>query len=151
MGFSVSGSVVVVLLGLFIALGTFYTSGANTMERLSEAEADRADHLRHVQESAVNVTSVTITDDTACDIGITATNTGSTTLALPDVDLLLDNVVVTDWQDAASVDGDSDTDLWLPGEQLVVNRTDRSTAPDHTKLVTGVGVTSTRSTEGLTC
>lgn len=151
MGFSVSGTLVVVLFGLFVALGTFYTTGANTMERLGDAEADRADQLRDVREGGINVTAVEITDAAACDVGLVVRNTGSTALDIPDVDLLVDNGLVGDWRAGAAVDGDADTDLWLPGEDLVVNRTDQGRAPERVKVVTGAGVASSRGTGGLTC
>lgn len=151
MGFGVSGSVVIVLFGLFIALGTFHVSGINTLERLSGAEAEQADHLRHVQESALNISSVTLTDSTNCDVEIAVNNTGSTALALNVTDLLLDNTVETDWEDGATVDGDVDTWLWFPGEQLVVTRAGLSAAPDSVSVITKTGITSRRQTEGLVC
>lgn len=151
MGFSVSGSMVVVLFGLFIALSTFYTSGANTMERLAGAESDRADALDRTYETGVNVTAVTVTDATNCDVEVRVNNTGTTALSLAETSLVVNNTVFGGWDGDATVDGDGDTDRWLPGEQVVYADQNREAAPDLVKVVTTTGVASVRHTEDLIC
>lgn len=151
MGFSVSGSVVVLLFGLFIALGTIHASGVNTLERISDSRDDQLDHSRHVHETAINVSSVSVSNISGCDLELHANNTGETVLSLNETDLLLDNELETGWQDPATVDGDAGTDLWQPDQELVVTRNDIGSAPDGVMLATKHGVTSRVSTEGLAC
>lgn len=151
MGFSVSGSLVLVLLGLFVAAGAVATTGANTMERLAEAQGDRADRVRHVQDAAVDVTAVDLLAGVDCGVEVRANNTGSTTLSLTDTSLVFDDAVLTGWRDGAAVEGNASTSLWAPGEQLVATLDALSTAPDGVTLVTKRGVADRRETEGLAC
>lgn len=151
MGFSVSGSLVIVLLGLFIAAGAFYGSLSNTMERVSDAREDRdaaAERLRHTD---VAIGTVTVLSEADCDVEITANNTGDTDLSVDRTDLLLDNEYRTGWRAGATVDGDGGTDLWLPGETLRIELSNLVSAPDRIRLVSGPGVADVAEVSGLAC
>jgi len=151
MGFSVSGSLVVVMLGLFIAAGTVYGTLSNTMESVSDAREDRdaaADRLRHTD---VEIDGASVLSEADCDIEVTATNTGDTELALDRTDFLFDNEYRTGWQANATVDGDNGTDLWLPGETLSAEFADLVAAPERIRLVSGPGVADLREVSGLAC
>jgi flagellar protein FlaF len=150
MGFSVSGSFVVVVLGVFVAASTVYASGGNTVERLTDAGDDRTDRLDTVHDTEINITAVTVSN-TGCNVTVEVNNTGSTALSLEKTTLLLDNSPQLNWRDGATVGGDGSTDLWLPGERLAVVRPGQSAAPDATTVVTKTGVTARRDTEGLSC
>ena len=56
-------------------------------------------------------------------------------LSLAATDLLEDGAFVSGWAATATVEGNSATDLWLPGETLSIEL-DRTTGPDRVKLVT---------------
>jgi len=79
-------------------------------------------------------------DSTGDSLTITVENTGSTELAVSDVDVLVDNSYQTGYRTA--VEGDTTTDLWLPRETLAINAT-VDTAPSGVKIVTGPGVAAT--------
>ncbi|WP_135362739.1 flagellin [Halosimplex halophilum] len=149
MGFSVSGSLVVVLLGLFVALSAYYGSVANAGERLHDARAAESDRIDGIADSDIAITGLDVVTDPSCGIRVEVNNTGSTELLLSDTDLLLDNGYRTGWAGAAVVDGTANgsepgTDLWLPGERLTVEETGLDAAPRSVKVVSGPGVAATR-------
>ncbi|WP_436906972.1 flagellin [Halosimplex marinum] len=153
MGFSVSGSLVVVLLGLFVALSAFYGSVSNAGERVAEARDAAADRADRIAGSDIAITGVSVFTTPSCGIRVEVNNTGSTKLLLSDTDLLLGNQYRTGWAGDAVVDGavngsEPNTDLWLPGEQLTVEQSDLDAAPRSVKVVSGPGVAATREVTG---
>ena len=149
MGFSVSGTFVILLMGLFIALGAFYGSVSNNTERITDAKLAQQEHGDQIHEVAFNITSVTLLSEVSCGIQIQANNTGQETLQLTDTDLLLDNDYRQDWQSDAVVASDTfgdepGTELWFPGERLTIEDTSIDTAPRSVKLVSGPGVSQTQ-------
>jgi len=143
MGFSVSGSAAIVFVAMFIGFGMFYSATANSFERLSDAREDRADRNLDQANAEITLTSV-VYNETADSVNVTAVNTGSTELAVSEVDLLTNNVYRTGYRTA--VEGDGTTDLWLPEERLVINATGVTGDPGRVKLVTGPGVSATGTT-----
>jgi flagellar protein FlaF len=144
MGFSVSGSAAIVFAGMFIAFGMFHTATTNGFERVSEAQEDRTDRTLAQQNTAINVTSATW-QGTADELTVTVENTGAESLSVSDVDLLANNSYVSGYD--TSVDGDTETDLWLPQEQLTITVTTLNADPGRVKIVTGTGVADTTTTE----
>jgi len=144
MGFSVSGSAAIVFAGMFIAFGMFHTATTNGFERVSEAQEDRTDRTLAQQNTAIDVTSATW-DSIDGELTVTVNNTGSSSLAVSEVDLLANNSYVSGY--ATSVDGDSETDLWLPQEQLTITVASLNDDPGRIKFVTGTGVADSTTTE----
>lgn len=140
MGFSHSGSLLIIFIGLFIALGSVYTASSNTVDRTSGAVGEQIEHHTAVEATAINVTNATVEEST---LSVDAINTGSAGLSLVETDLLVDGVYVEDWQDEATVE-DEATDLWLPEEQLELTvdfgTLDGVEDPERVKLVTAVGI-----------
>lgn len=152
MGFSVSGSFAIVFLGLFLAVSAVLASGGNTVERFADARSDQVERNEAVHDTEINVTSVTLSGiDTNCDVSVTVNNTGSTTLALDETTLMIDNRHQTGWRDGATTDDDASTSLWHPGEQLALDSNGQPTPPDGVAVVTKTGVTDRFDTEGQTC
>ena len=86
-------------------------------------------------------------DATSYDSGsgtltVAVNNTGGTTLSVGDTDLIVDNAYA---DRTTRVDGNSETDLWLPGETLTFEAS-VAAQPSRVKVVTGAGVAVT---EGL--
>jgi len=151
MGFSVSGSLVIVLLGLFLAVGTFYGSLSNTMEQVSDARDDRNDAAERLRHTDVRIDGVSLLSNASCGVAVTATNIGDTDVALNRTDLLFDNEYRTGWQADATVENDAATDLWLPGETLTIEIRSLAIAPDRVRLVSGPGVADVTEVSGLAC
>ncbi|QLH79348.1 flagellin [Halosimplex rubrum] len=149
MGFSVSGSLVVILLGLFIALSAYYGSVSNAGERLHDARSAAQDRADRIADSDIEITGLSVFSTPSCGVRVEINNTGSTKLLLSDTDLLLGNGYRTGWAEGAVVDGAANgsepgTDLWLPGERLTVEESGLDAAPRSVKVVSGPGVAATR-------
>lgn len=155
MGFSVSGSLVVILLGLFVALSAYHGSVSNAAERVHDARTAEADRIDGIAESDLAITGVSVFTTPTCGVRVEVNNTGLTDLLLSDTDLLLDNDYRTGWEGDAVVDGTANgsepgTDLWLPDERLTVEQSGLDAAPRSVKVVSGPGVAATREVTG-TC
>lgn len=145
-GFSTSGSFLVIVVGVFVAFSTFYSSTAHTAERVQEAQTEGREHRVTVLESAVTMHSAT--HDGSSTLEIRINNTGDHTFAVSDVDVLADGeyVPLSEFETVAVEGGDSD--VWRPGEQLRLVDSDRTAAPDRVKVVTGPGVAATAEVNG---
>jgi flagellar protein FlaF len=138
MGFSVSGAAAIVFAGMLLSFGVFYAATANSFERVSEAERGETDRIVDSRNTAIDITLVE-RDDTTERLTVHVNNTGAEGLTVNGTDFLVDNDYATGWQGNATVNGDGETDLWLPGERL--NITIRQSAtPSRVKLATERGV-----------
>jgi flagellar protein FlaF len=151
MGFSVSGSAVLIFVGMFIALGTAYNVAANTAERVQEAEMAHQEDVNTIHAHEIGIEFVEQSELGSCGVTANVTNTGTGALSLNATDVLLDNVYQTGWQDEATVDDDADTDLWLPKETLSFTVVNENVQPDHLKVVTGSGVAVSTEVPGFSC
>jgi len=132
MGFSVSASTAIIFAGVFLAIGVLYPAVSNGYEQVSDAEVDRADAQLDMRNSDIAIDSISSTS-------ITVNNTGSTSLSVPDVNLVVDGEYVTSFD--TNVVGASGTDLWLPGESLEITNFN---ADNRIKVVTDHGISVTR-------
>ncbi len=140
MGFSVSGATAIIFLAMFISFGMFYSAAYNGFERVNDARNAQSEHVLKQENTALNITTVNYS---AGYLNVTVNNTGSTTLKINDTDVLVDGVYPSASNiTARDVDGNSDTELWLPGETLHY-RINVSTAPKRVKIVTGPGPADT--------
>ncbi|MFB6296484.1 MAG: flagellin [Halobacteriales archaeon] len=117
MGFSVSGSLAIVVVGALIALSMTYTAGANGFERVTDARNDRADRVVERHNAGLEIANATYFDGNGT-LRVTVNNTGTTSLSVNATDLLADNTYLANG--TRTVAGNADTDLWLPGEQLTI-------------------------------
>jgi len=141
MGFSVSGSAALIFVAAFIGFGMFYSASANGFEQINDAREAQADSTLEQQNTDIVIRDVTY-DSTNGYVNITVDNTGSSELAVSDVDVLVDNDYRTGYRSA--VEDDTATDLWLPQETLELNVT-VSTGPSRVKIVSGPGVAATEA------
>lgn len=146
MGFSVSGSTVVILIGCLIAFSAAFTVATDGFDRVTTAQDDRADRLLDRQNTAIEIGDVSRENDTTT---LSVTNTGSTALSIDRTDLLIDGQYSTETPSVRS--GTSDhlkegTDLWVPGDRLEY---ELETDGERVKIVTENGVaTSSALPEG---
>jgi flagellar protein FlaF len=145
-GLTASASLLLIFVGVFIALGTFYTASANTAERVVDADEEQRDRHEMVASTAVNVTTATW-DSTNQDLTVRINNTGDTTLAVGAADTLVDGTYVgIDDYERVTVAG-HDSKVWRPGEQLVIEDRDTvstfASPPGRIKFVTETGVSDT--------
>ncbi|USZ68126.1 fla cluster protein FlaF [Halorussus salilacus] len=145
MGFSVSGATVVLFLGIVISFGMAYTAGSNGLERVTDAYQDTSDDELVRQNTQVGIADAAVANqDGQLYLNATATNDGSSTLSVSDTDILIDGNYISHTGEnmtALDVDGNDETDLWMPGETLRFNVSVES-EPDRVKVVTGPGVSA---------
>ena len=132
MGFSVSASTAIIFAGMFLAFGTLYPAVSNGYEQVIDAETDRDNAQLDMQNTDIEIDSIS-------DSSITVNNTGSTSLTVSNVDVVVNGDYVTEY--STTVDGDSNTDLWLPGESLEI--TGLSSA-NRIKVVADHGISATK-------
>jgi len=129
MGFSVSASTAIIFAGLFLAFGILFPAVSNGFDQVRDAQVDRDDAQVDLRNTQIEIT------DTA-ENEITVTNTGTTSLTVSEVDVIIDG----DYQDRNNelVEGPTDgSDLWLPGEDITV---DSSDADERVKIITEHGI-----------
>jgi len=126
MGFSVSASTAIVFAGLFLAFGIFYPAAVNGYERVTEAQAVSTDAALNEKNSDIAIDSGN-TNVAGNTLTVTVDNTGSTTLYVDEVDLLVEGEYIQRSSfDNIAVDGDDTTNLWTPGDPLVIEYTDNT-------------------------
>lgn len=135
MGFSVSGSLAIVTVGALIALSMAYTAGANGFERVNDAREGNVEQVVEQENTAIEIASTTLTSNS---VQVTVNNTGASGISVNATDILLDNTYATNRTttvETADGTSNSETDLWLPGEQLVVE-VGYDTEPSSVTVVT---------------
>jgi flagellar protein FlaF len=142
MGFSVSGSAAILFIAAFVSVGILYSAAFNGYERVQDAEEVQDDRVLEAKNTAIEISNVTY-DSTEENMTVNVTNNGSTALSISETDLISNGSYVTrDAYVSTSVDGNTETDLWLPGETYSLTVT-QSPKPDRVKIVTENGVAAT--------
>lgn len=134
MGFSVSGSAVVIFAGFLVAFGVLSTAAAQHQERVAEAEQARSERVRAVQNTAITITDATWGGD---GVSVWVKNTGTRTIRVSEIDLILDGAH-EDWRFRSSA-----TDLLRPGQEESLSISDIQTQPTRVKAITGLGIADT--------
>lgn len=142
MGFSVSGATALLLVAFLLSFGAFYTASTGAFSQVQDAQTDQTDRTVETINTEIGIDSAKYNESGDQNLNITVNNTGASTLQLNDTSLLVDGNYVSDWQDAASIDGDSSSYLWLPQETLNIS-VSRSPDPQRVKIVTEYGVAAT--------
>jgi flagellar protein FlaF len=152
MGFSVSGAAAIIFASLFIAFGAFYTATADSFERTTEAEGAYAEDVRELRNTRINITEIKdgepISGVNEDMVRIRVTNTGASQIELSKTDLLVNGSYVDGWHDSgnnADVDGDTTTNLWLPGETLSVTLDIDGDNVNRVKVVAKKGIADART------
>jgi flagellar protein FlaF len=140
MGFSVSGSAAILFIAAFVSVGILYSAAFNGYERVQDADDAQAEQVLERRNTAISFGNVTY-NGSAGTMTVNVTNDGATSLSVAGTDVLVDGVYKSpDNYVSVSVNGDTATDVWLPGETLSVT-VNTSGAPSRVKVVTAPGVT----------
>jgi len=132
MGFSVSASTAIVFAGMFLAVGILYPAVSNGFEQVQDAQVERDSAQLDMRNTAIEIT------DTSDD-QLTVKNTGTTSLTLSEVDLIVDGDYQERNEDFDIVNDDSSSnELWLPGEEITIS----GFSGDHAKVVTDHGISA---------
>lgn len=136
MGFSTSGAVAILFIGLLVAVGIVYPT-------LETAHDRRAGAIDERDERALDLRNAAFEAEASYDAGsetlsVNVTNTGATTLSVSDTDLLLDGVLQT--ETATAVDGDATRERLHSGDVLEITVENVDDEPDRIKVVTEHGL-----------
>lgn len=145
MGFSVSGATAILLIGGLIAFSFAFTAANNGFQSVSDAHDDRSDRFVDQQNTGIEIANATYDGD-ASELIVAINNTGSTTISIDEISLLIEGRYAENA--STSVDGDENTTVVLAGEQLttIVGADDFPGGvdqPDRVKVVTSSGVGDT--------
>jgi flagellar protein FlaF len=145
MGFSVSGSAAIIFLAAFVGFGVLYTSAYNSFELIDTAADDREADLLGQQNTDIEVVAAEAFsgNDT---VRVTVANTGATELGVNETDLLLNGTYQAN--PSTSVEGASDSSLWLPGENLTMETTYSVSGTIRIKVVTEHGIAAFEEVNG---
>jgi flagellar protein FlaF len=145
MGFSVSGAAAIIFASMFIAFGMWFTASSNSFDRIVNSQDVQTEGTLETSNTDVGITTATY-NSSSDGLVVEANNTGANELSLSSTDFLIDGIYVDGWQNGAEVEGVANTDLWLSGEQLVIDL-ERETEPQRVKLVTESGVSAVATVE----
>lgn len=141
MGFSVSGSVAIVSIGVLVAFGVMFPAVIDSSQQVGEAQSTQSDRILEQQNTEIHINDSTY-DGT--NLTVAVINEGTIALEVGETDLLVDGAYVTPnettvYRSTNATDGDTNTAVWLAGEVLefVVELDSR---PDRVKVVTENGV-----------
>lgn len=144
MGFSVSAATALIFAGVFLAFGIFYPAMANGVERVSEADAAKADQNLEQAQTDINISEVNVVGDVD-EITVNINNTGTTALTVNETNFILGGDYIQPSLYATEVDKQPDTNLWLPGETLKIDYNPSTTASASSfKIVTEYSVNDRR-------
>jgi flagellar protein FlaF len=141
MGFSTSGSMAILFVGVLVAISTAYPMMSAANERVQTAVDDRGDRSLSQRNSDIELANVTYNETTDVLV-VRVNNTGSRALSVDDTDVLVDGQFQQGY--ATSVDGDGSRSIWAPGETLRVELS-TSTRPGRVKVVTEFGIAETET------
>jgi len=148
MGFSVSAATALIFAGVFLAFGIFYPAMANGVERVSEADAAKADQNLEQAQTDINISDVAVSrdgSDNVDTITVNINNTGTTALSVTETNFILGGDYIQPSLYATEVDTQPDTNLWLPGETLEIDYDPSTTVSASSfKIVTEYGVNDRR-------
>lgn len=141
MGFSVSGSVAIVSIGVLVAFGVMFPAVIDSNQQVSEAQSTQSERILEQQNTEIHI------NDSSYDgtnLTVEVVNRGTVALDVGETDLLVDGEYArpnqtTVYRSLNKTDGETATDVWLAGEVLEVV-VEIDTRPNRVKVVTETGV-----------
>lgn len=142
MGFSHSGSLLIIFFAVLISFGTIYTVTANTGDTLTDSYTELLSQQDDIHDTKITISNATW-HTTDGNLTIHVINEGTTELSVDATDTLIDGEYkATTAYEIAEVD-QSKTDIWNSDEQLRLENTTKQ--PNQVKVVTEFGIADIRS------
>ncbi|MDY6865181.1 MAG: hypothetical protein SVY15_04315 [Halobacteriota archaeon] len=132
MGFSVSASIAIFLLGSLVMGSLAYTSMSNSARLVNDGQNEQHERMREELQTDINITS-TDYNLTLQRLQVSVENTGSIVLDSSEVDLIIDGTI-------SSSLSFSPSKVWIPENNLIITATGVSSSPNRVKVVTENGV-----------
>ena len=134
MGLSISASAAIFFAAFLVIFGTLYGSLDSFNDSINAAQNDEFDRYTAIMNTDIDITQVDAIAGT-----VTLENTGEVALNIGDMDILIDGVPRNDNITGTSVNGDTETAIWVPSEELTLFLTTDLTDA-RVKIVTENGV-----------
>lgn len=147
MGFSVSGSAAIVFIGLIVAAGIAIPSVVGSFGSMASAQGQQTDRGVETLNTDIEIRNTTY-NATDNELDVRLSNTGSTTLSVDETSVLVDGTIPPAGDVTTDVEGNTNADLWLPGETLNVTVSNVDPEPDRVKVVTENGIARTAGIGG---
>ncbi len=138
MGFSASATYVIFSIALIAAGGSLLVAVFNAQDDIDDAwraDWERRDGAVH---TSIDISSATH-DSGANTFTIRVNNTGGTTLVPSRVEVIVDGSYMTASISTREVEGTT-SEVWSPGDELIIVVASVTSAPAYAALVTGNGV-----------
>ena len=133
MGFSVSASFAIFLVGFLVLASVAYTSLSNGMNLVSEGRNEQNNRMSDELQTDINITNVNFNSGT---LTVEIKNTGSVVLNSSSTDLLINGTIQTENISYSPVK------VWIPDKTLTVTITSSTGTPSRVKAVTENGISS---------
>lgn len=147
MGFSVSGSAAIVFIGVIVAAGIAIPSIVGSLGSLAGAHGEQTDRGIEALNTEFKIENTSY-NATSNELDLRAKNTGSTSLSVNDTSVLVDGEIPSTDNVTTDVEGNTNANLWLPGETLNVTVERVDPEPDRVKIVTENGIAETAGVGG---
>lgn len=131
MGFSVSASFAIFMVGLLMLSTVAYSSVSRSMGLVREGRIEENNRMRDVLQTDINITNVSYISG---NLTVEIENTGSITLDSSETDLLLNGTVCTENMTLSLAKA------WIPEKTLTLNVKDLTGKPSRVKVVTENGI-----------
>ncbi|MFP3871892.1 MAG: hypothetical protein ACOC55_03275 [Candidatus Natronoplasma sp.] len=139
MGLSVSASAAIVLVGVVLIFGTLYPAIERAQEIEEEARNDWLEWKDQKQRAEMTISDVNYLGAENI-LNISLNNTGDTVLDINELEVLLDGVYCTDKVTSKIIDDQiENTDLWNPGQKLVLSLEDVEEETNRVLVVSEFG------------
>lgn len=115
MGMSVSAATAIMFTTFVILFGVVFGAIDHYQSSTINAQQQNLDREQEIRDTAIGLVSVNLTTDQ-----IVLLNSGSSTIKLSDVDILMNGTYLQSSSYTVQVSGVSHTELWAPGEELIV-------------------------------
>lgn len=135
-GLSVSVSFAIISVALFMGVASFIEAAESTLESLEKGVEKKVDRVVERARTKFQILNANIN---GTGISLNLTNTGSTTLTVSGVSIMLNGTCADDNVTNATVDGKV-SNIWAPGEKLTVEISINATTGDRVKAITGNAV-----------
>jgi len=136
MGLSISASAAIIFIASVIVFGTLLGAFDSVQTSYLDAQRDAQDRTNDIMNTKIAITTLDLANGT-----LTIVNKGETTLAASEVNILIDGKLADDRVSSREVYGNIGSDLWMPGETLILTLSGNLTDASF-MVVCGNGVTA---------
>ena len=134
MGFSVSATFAIFLIGFLVMASLSYNSLSSSVELINDGRRDQHDRMSDELQTDINITSANY-DSGSNTLTVIVENIGSIVLDASEIDLLIDGEIKS-----ADYITMNPAKVWIPEETLTITASNVSLSPSRVKVVAENGI-----------